>query len=210
MFDFLILITGIALGGALVYLLLKNRRKTVVKQEAQILLESTKRICKLATVEGEYSEIFQHSNKTSYFFDLFTSEKKALVVIKARAILGFDLSKMILELNEEKRSMHIQSFPEPEIIALETDCQYYDVRNGSFNKFSPEDLTQIQKEAKQFIKDKIHSGHLPKMALEQAGEAIGLIEHTAGKIGWKVTHNTNWPLPAIQGTPPALHLLEGQ
>jgi hypothetical protein len=198
MFDFLILITGIALGGALVYLLFKNRRKSVIKQEAQILLESTKRICKLATVEGEYSEIFQHTNTESYFFDLFTSEKKALVVIKARAILGFDLSKMVLEMNEKNRSLHIQSFPEPEIIALETDCEYYDVKNGSFNRFSSEDLTQIQKEAKQLIKNKIHTGHLPKMALEQAGEAIALIEHTAGKIGWKVSHEGNFSLPAME------------
>jgi Protein of unknown function (DUF4230) len=206
MFDFLILTTGIGVGGALVYLFYKNRRKTIIKQEAQILLESTKRICKLATVEGDYSEIFQHTNRESYFFDLFTSEKKALVVIKARAILGFDLSKMIVEINEKERSLFIRSFPVPEIIALETDCEYYDVRNGSFNKFSSEDLTQIQKEAKQVIKEKIHNGHLPNMALEQAGEAIALIENTAAKIGWNVSHSNTlyFPTPGLAKTLPGL------
>ncbi|MBL0144658.1 MAG: DUF4230 domain-containing protein [Chitinophagaceae bacterium] len=160
-------------------------------------MESTKRICKLATVEGEFSEIFQHSNKESYFFDLFTSEKKALVIIKARALLGFDLSKMILEANERNRNLSIKSFPEPEIIALDTDCQYYDVSNGTFNKFSPTDLTLIQKEAKRFIKEKIETGHLPKMALEQAGEAMSLIQHTASKLGWNIDNLTQLQIPQI-------------
>jgi hypothetical protein len=196
--NLIILILGLGLGGALVFFFLKKKRSTVVKQEAQVLLESTKRICKLATVEGEFSEIFQHSNKESYFFDLFTSEKKALVIIKARALLGFDLSKMLLEANENNRSLSIKQFPEPEIISLDTDCQYYDVSNGTFNKFSPNDLTQIQKEAKQVIKQKIENGHLPKMAIEQAGEALSLVQHTAAKLGWKVNNLTQLQIPILE------------
>jgi hypothetical protein len=105
------------------------------------------------------------------------------VIIKARALLGFDLSKKQLEANETNRQLSIKSFPAPEIISLETDCQYYDVSNGTFNKFSPNDLTQIQQEAKQVIRQKIDNGHLPKMALEQAGEALSLVQHTASKLG---------------------------
>ncbi|MBP6431015.1 MAG: DUF4230 domain-containing protein [Ferruginibacter sp.] len=196
--NLIILILGLGLGGAIVFFFLKKKKSTVVKQEAQVLLESTKRICKLATVEGEFSEIFQHSNKESYFFDLFTSEKKALVIIKARALLGFDLSKMLLEANENNRSLSIKQFPEPEIISLDTDCQYYDVSNGTFNKFSPNDLTQIQKEAKQVIKQKIENGHLPKMALEQAGEALSLVQHTASKLGWQVNNLTQLQIPVLE------------
>jgi Protein of unknown function (DUF4230) len=196
--NLIILILGLGLGGALVFFFFKKKKSSVVKQEAQVLLESTKRICKLATVEGEFSEIFQHSNKESYFFDLFTSEKKALVIIKARALLGFDLSKMILEANENNRSLAIKEFPQPEIIALDTDCQYYDVSNGTFNKFSPNDLTQIQQEAKLVIKQKIENGHLPKMALEQAGEALSLVQHTAAKLGWRVNNLTQLQIPAIE------------
>jgi hypothetical protein len=196
--NLLILLIGLGLGGALVFFFLKKKKGSVVKQEAQVLLESTKRICKLATVEGEFSEIFQHCNKESYFFDLFTSEKKALVIIKARALLGFDLTKMQLEANETNKQLSIKSFPAPEIISLETDCQYYDVSNGTFNKFSPNDLTQIQQEAKQVIRQKIDKGHLPKMALEQAGEALSLVQHTASKLGWKVNNLTELNIPLLE------------
>jgi hypothetical protein len=195
--NLIILILGLGLGGVVTYYFFKGSNKNVVRQEAQILLESTKRICKLATVEGEFSEIFQHSNKTSYFFDLFKSEKKALVIVKARALIGFDLAKMVLDANESKKQLLIKDFPQPEIISLDADCQYYDVTNGTFNKFSPQDLTQIQQEAKKLIRQKIEEGHLPKLALDQASEALSLVQHTAKKLGWDVVSTTTF-MPLAQ------------
>jgi hypothetical protein len=187
MAELLLLIIGIAGGGALVYFWLNRKAKTVVRQESQILLESTKRVCKLATVEGSFSEIFHHTSKDLYFFNLFESEKKAMIIVKAKALMGFDMSKMAFEVNESKKLLTITEFPKPELLSLETDCNYYDIKHGTFlNKFSSEDLTQIQIDSKNFIREKIDESSLPKMAMEQAGEALALVEGTAMRLGWKV------------------------
>ena len=192
MAELILLLIGICGGGGLVYVWLGKKQKTVIKQESQILLESTKRVCKLATVEGSFSEIFHHTSKGQYFFNLFESEKKAMIIVKAKALMGFDMSKMIFEVNENKKTLTILEFPKPELLSLETDCNYYDIKHGTFlNKFSGEDLTQIQIDSKNFIKEKIDESSLPKMALEQAGEALALVEGTALRLGWKVNMPTN-------------------
>jgi lipopolysaccharide export LptBFGC system permease protein LptF len=185
--NLIILVLGLVIGAMLVYFWLSNKGKSIVKQESLILLESTKRVCKLATVEGSFSEIYQHTSKDQYFFNLFEAEKKAMIIVKAKALMGFDMQKMKFEVNEANKTLTITEFPKPELLSLETDCNYYDIKHGTFlNKFTSENLTQIQSDSKNFIKQKIDESNLPKMALEQAGEALALVEGTAQRLGWKV------------------------
>ena len=186
MFEFMLVLLGIAFGALVVLYFTRRSKASHVRTEGQLLLESTRKICKLAAVEGEFSEIYSKSDTASYFFDLFSSEKKALVIVKAKAILGFDLNKMILEVDESNKILHIRHFPSPQLISLETDCQYYDLKHGSFNKFSPEDLTKMQIEAKDLIKNKIEHSQLPTLAVEQAKDAISLVRHAALASGWNV------------------------
>ena len=46
----------------------------------------------LITVEGEFSETFTHRDGRKMFFNLLQMEKKALIIIKAKVLIGFDLT----------------------------------------------------------------------------------------------------------------------
>lgn len=46
----------------------------------------------------------------------------------------------------------MRHFPEPEVLSIEPDLQFYDIKNGIFNSFSPTDLTNLNQEAKEHIK----------------------------------------------------------
>jgi len=46
----------------------------------------------LITVEGEFSETFTHRDGRKMFLNLLQLEKKALIIIKAKVLIGFDLT----------------------------------------------------------------------------------------------------------------------
>mgnify|MGYP001803916906 FL=1 len=69
-------------------------------------------------------------------------------------------------------------------MTIETDYKYYDKKEGWLNPFTSTDLTEINKEAKQFIKDKIPQSGLIASAQKEALNAISLMESLAGAIGW--------------------------
>ena len=65
---------------------------------------------------------------------------------------------------------------------------FYDIKNGMFNSFTPDDLTVLNQEAKQHIRDKIPESGLMETAKNEALEAILLIETIVETIGWKLDY----------------------
>ena len=57
------------------------------------------------------------------------------------------------------------------------------------NKFKAEDLTQLQKSAKQHIVDKIPKSGLLEKAQQEALETIGLMEQIVQTIGWTLDYS---------------------
>jgi len=142
------LVIGLFGGIVLTTSYFKNKKQREVKDQSFILLEKINQVCKLITVEGEFSEVFAHRDGKSMFFKLLQVEKKALVIVNAKVLIGFDLSKIKTEMNSNKKQVYLSHFPEPEILSMETDLEYYDVQKGMINKFSETELTNINKQSK--------------------------------------------------------------
>ena len=183
---FLTLIIGIAGGvlGTLFFFQSKSKRQ--IDQQSQLLLEKIKQVCKLITVESEFSEIFTHREAKKTFFNLLHLEKKALVIIKAKVFVGFDLTKIHIGINKEKRQVMLSSFPSPEILSIETDLEYFDLQKGMISKFSEADLTGIHKNAKDFIREKAQGSHIMQIADNQSTETIGIIRQLIESVGWEL------------------------
>ena len=84
--DILEAILGIILGAILGYWIFnafrkKNRRELTEKQSV-ILLDKIKKVCKLITVEGDFSEIYHYENTTEYLFKLIPSYQQKFDEIK--------------------------------------------------------------------------------------------------------------------------------
>ncbi|MBK9982671.1 MAG: DUF4230 domain-containing protein [Saprospiraceae bacterium] len=62
-------------------------------------LEKIRTVCKLVTAEGEFSEIYSY--KESKWFDVSFLSKKALIRVKAKVSVGYDLSKIKVEPDEK-------------------------------------------------------------------------------------------------------------
>jgi len=130
------------------------------------------------------------NSQSVILLEKITSKKKALVVINAKAHVGFDFSKVKMEANANSKTVVLQHFPRPEVLSIETNLNYYDKKDGYFNKFEATDLTELHSEAKKHIQDKIPESGLYEIAGKEAIETILLIENIVQTIGWKLDYSS--------------------
>jgi predicted SPOUT superfamily RNA methylase MTH1 len=133
------------------------------------------------------AEIYYYEDVKENFLKLISSKKKALVVINAKAHIGFDLSKLKMDATTKK--VVLTHFPQPEVLSIETNINYYDKKDGMFNKFEASDLTELHDNAKAHIQKKIPESGLFNVARGEALEAIQLIESIVETIGWKLDYS---------------------
>ncbi|MEM1336780.1 MAG: DUF4230 domain-containing protein [Bacteroidota bacterium] len=182
-------ILGLILGAILMYwsytFFRKKRRKELIVHQSTVILERIKSVCKLVSVEGDFAEIYKYENIKEGFIN---SKKKALVVINAKAQVGYDLKKLVLRADTENKRILLDRFPEPEILSIEPDIQFYDIKNGLFNSFSSEDLTDLNAKAKEQIRAKIPESGLMDTAKKEALQAVLLVEKIVETIGWQLDY----------------------
>ncbi len=177
----------VTLGLVTIYRQWKNKQTT--NAQSILLLDKIKRVCKFITVEGDFAEIYHYEDVKEKFLKLITSRKKALVIINAKAHVGFDLSKLKLQSNAKTKRVLLTHFPQPEVLSIETTINYYDKQDGMFNKFEASDLTELNSKAKVHIQEKIPESGLYNVAKLEALEAIQLIESMVQTIGWSLDYS---------------------
>ncbi len=183
------IIIGVLVSLGMVTYFKSVKKKQLVNSQSVLLLEKIKTVCKFITVEGDFAEIYHYEDVKERFLKMITSKKKALVVINAKAHIGYDLSKIQLKADKDNKKIFLEHFPQPEILSIETDLNYYDKSDGYFNKFEASDLTGLHQEAKQHIQEKIPESGLIQIAQKEALETISLIETIVETIGWKLDYS---------------------
>jgi len=185
---FIAIIIAVLVTLGVVTVVKSVKRKQLVNTQSTILLNKIKTVCKFITVEGDFAEIYHYEDVKQRFLKLISSRKKALVIINAKAHVGYDLSKIQLKADNDKKTIILEHFPQPEVLSIETNLNYYDKSDGYFNKFEAKDLTGLHNEAKVHIKDKIPESGLIQIAQKEALETVLLIETIVETIGWKLDY----------------------
>lgn len=186
---FFIIIISILVTLGLVTIFKQWKSKQTTNAQSILLLDKIKRVSKFITVEGDFAEIYHYEDVKEKFLKLISSRKKALVVINAKAYVGFDLRKIKLNSNPKTKTVTLTHFPQPEVLSIESDINYYDKKDGMFNKFEAADLTELHTKAKDHIRDKIPESGLYNVAKQEALEAIQLIENLVETIGWTLDYS---------------------
>ena len=163
------LIIGLLLGSLIMFLIwrLNSKPKPVqITESSHTVVESMRKVFKIVFAEGHFNELynFQETNK---LFGFIPSTKRALVIIKAKVLVGYDFEKCVWEVDEANHKIKMVSFPEPEILSIEPDYLYYNFDEGIFNLLGREDLTRIQANGKKQVELAAIKSHLPKIAADQ-------------------------------------------
>lgn len=187
-----LLFIGLAVGAVASYFIFlsfnKDRSKLKADEQSLILMDKIKSVCKFITVEGDFSEIYHYENLKEKYLSLFLGKKKAIILINAKAHIGFDLSKIRMNSDNQAKKIILTNFPQPELLTVETDFKYYDKREGWANPFTTSDLTDINRDAKNHIIDKIPQSGLFEKARKEALDTILLMEKIVDTIGWKLDY----------------------
>ena len=183
---------GLFLGAIITYWVLKyikiQKRKDITNSQSMVIMEKIRKVWKLITVEGEFAEIYHYENTKERFMSMVSSKKKAILLINAKAHVGYDLSKITMEAINDKKVIRLTEFPDPQILSLETDLKYYDKKEGLFNKFDSTGLTEVNAQAKEHVLLKIPESGLYDTAKSEALEAVLLIQNIVETIGWTLDY----------------------
>jgi len=158
--------------------------KPEVAEEGQLLLERIRKVARLVTVEGHLNEIYSYKDYVGYDIPLF--QKKALLRVRARVSVGYDLDRVSWELRPDTRTVILSGLPEPEILSLDHELDYYDLSEGVFNTFDEADYNRLQSNAKSFIREKATTGPLMESAREQGLELLQAIRFMVEGAGWQL------------------------
>ncbi|TCI91343.1 DUF4230 domain-containing protein [Tenacibaculum sp. M341] len=188
-----LLFLGLAFGAVVSYFILqkfsKVKTKNLAESQSVILLDKIKKVAKLITVEGDFAEIYHHEDTQDKFLGLISSKKKAIILINAKTYIGFDFRKIKMEADPKKKVIKLASFPEAEVLSIEPNIRFYDIKDGFLNKFSSEDLTKVNQAAKEHVLQKIPESNLMQAANREAIEAIVLMQNLVEMIGWELDYS---------------------
>ncbi|TDB65231.1 DUF4230 domain-containing protein [Arundinibacter roseus] len=181
---FLISLTIGAGGGIGVYYFWsgRHRQKSEPQKEATVLLERIEKVFKVVMAEGYFTEIYTYQHNKE-IWHLFQDRKKALVIAKAKVLVGFDFGKMRLHVEGEQRKIIVEFFPSPEILSMDTDYKFYDIEQGWINRFQSDDYTAILSEAKITMSEKAMESDLPRIANNQIQL---MMFQLAASMNWKI------------------------
>jgi hypothetical protein len=186
------LFIGLAVGAVVAYFIFarfnKQKSKSKTNEQSLVIMDKIKSVCKFITVEGDFSEIYHYENLKEKYLSLLLGKKKAIVLVNAKAHVGFDLSKIRMSSENDKKTIVLTNFPQPELLTVETDFKYYDKREGWANPFTTSDLTDINRDAKNYIVDKIPQSGLMDQAKKEALDTILLMEKIVETIGWRLDY----------------------
>lgn len=158
-------------------------------EEVKVMVNEIKNLSKLVVSQGNYSEMYSFSDTRKYFFDYLQFQKKAIVSVNAKVEVGYDLSKLDIQIDSLNREIIINKIPEEEVI-ISPDVKYFDLKQSQFNTFSKEELNTVNAKAIERIKETIELTNQKKEAKIRLFEELSKIYQLSKIYNWKVVDNT--------------------
>lgn len=176
----ILVVAGFFIGRSLY----RQQQEIVAQEQSQVLLERIEHVAKLITVEGYFSEVYDY--KDYWRFDWSPFQKKALLRVKAKVSVGYDLSKMKIESRPKEKLLIVSHLPDPQILSIDHDVDYYDISEGVFNSFTESDYTKMNRSAKKVIEEQAQKSDLMLSAEKQAYEILELMRMMVEGSGWRM------------------------
>ena len=160
------------------------------KEELQVVVNSIKNMSKLVVSSGNFSEVYNYSDSKKYFYEYLSFDKKAIVTVNAKVEVGYDLSKLEIEIDSLEKKIYINKIPKASV-SIFPDVKYFDLQQSQFNTFSKEELNKINKKSIEKIKETIKVTNLKETAKTRLFEEISKIYQLSAIYNWQVVDHTN-------------------
>jgi len=169
------------------FLFSKKEEKQEIQYHSALIQQQINQVGKLIVTEGQFSQVMSYRNTRKNYFDIFSANKKALVIVNAKVTVGYDLRKIQTDIDEANRTVRITNIPPPEI-NIYPDLSYYDVTQDYFNKFGAEDYNKIKDTVHKMMEDKVSQSNLKDDAKERLLNELSKIYILTNSMGWTLAY----------------------
>lgn len=166
-----------------------TRGKHASVSESQLIYNGLEQIAKLQVTEGYFTEVHHYKDSKSYFNNVLSFNKKALVVVNAKVQIVYDLKKLDIEVDSIRRKVLVKYIPEPEVTIV-PDITYYDVQQSNFNAFNASDYNKIKKEVMHELTQNKVVIDLKQQANDRLFEELSQLLLLSRYFKWEVVNET--------------------
>lgn len=159
------------------------------KEEISVVLNTINNMSKLVVSSANFSEVYNYEDSKKYFYDVISFNKKAIVTVTANVEVGYDLSKLAIQVDSLSKKIIINKVPKEEV-NIAPNIKYFDLQQSQFNSFSKEDFNKIQQKSIEKIENTVELSNLKKEAKTRFFEEISKIYQLSVIYGWQVVDNT--------------------
>lgn len=186
----LLLVLLLIAGGLILGLYWGSQVGTPKAEEnTSVVVEKIEKVAKLITVETHLSEIYSY--KDYYNYDWSWLRKKALLRVNAKVSAGYDLKKLNIKVDSKTKTIHIGPMPQVEILAVDHSLDYFNIEEGVFNSFTPQDYNKINANAKDYIKKIAGQNEVLQQAAAQENTMIEMMATMARGMGYTLVVEKN-------------------
>ncbi|WP_298782160.1 DUF4230 domain-containing protein [uncultured Polaribacter sp.] len=158
-------------------------------EEIKVVVNSIKNLSKLVVSSGDFSEIYNYKDSKKYFYDYVSFDKQAIISVNAKVEVGYDLSKLDIQIDSLGKKIYINKIPDEEV-NISPNVKYFDLQQSQFNSFSKKELNKINEKSIEKIKETIELINLKTTAKTRFFEEISKIYQLSAIYGWEVVDNT--------------------
>ncbi len=166
----------------------RNIERDRLEESSSLIEQQIKNVGKLVVTEGTFSQVFSYNDSKRFYFDVLSARKKALIIVNAKATVAYDLSKLEVEIDEEKKRVIIKDIPEEEI-TINPEIEYYDITQDYLNQFKASDYNKIRERIDKSLQQKIENSSLKSNARNRLISELQKIYILTNSMGWVLEYN---------------------
>src|SRR5690554_4803307 len=170
------------------FIIQKNEEKEELQYHTALIQQQIQQVGKLVVTEGNFSKVTSYKNTKKNYLNIFSSRKKALVIVNAKVTVAYDLRKITTSIDENSKTLTITSIPEEEV-NIYPDIEYYDISQDYFNQFKDEDYNKIKGTVTKMIEEEIEASDLKKNAKDRLITELQKIYILTNSMGWTLSYH---------------------
>lgn len=164
-----------------------KQEREELRASSELIQKQVQQVGKLIVTEGYYSKVFTFKNSQNLFLNFWKSDKKALVVVNAKATVEYDLRQLQTEVDESRKTLILKKIPEP-VLNIYPDIEYYDVTQDYFNSFEAKDYNKIKNSVTAQIRSQIEKSDLMEDSRDRLMAELTNLYVLTNSMGWTLMY----------------------
>lgn len=162
----------------------------------EVLIKKIEKVRKLVTIEGSI-DITNEYKDEGWGFGAAT-DKSIQVKTSATVLVGFDLKALAIRPDSTTKTLYVSNLPQAQILAVEQEFKFSNLKEGFFRSFSAQDFTEIQDINRSRILEEAKKGGFVQQAQQEGYEILQVMRLITEQAGWKMVLENQGSEPNTQ------------